>query len=175
MPAESEPALNGVRVLVVDDERDSRELVAAALTMRGAEVVSFGSAIEALEEIERQPFDVLVSDIGMPEMDGYWLIKKVRQLPQSAEENSSCGFDSLCRNRGSQTCARGWLPITHSEASRAHRIDLRRSQTCRAKRQADREVRQGTSSRTNQLRGDDHEREPKEKCGGEFARIHTGS
>jgi len=80
-PAESEPALNGVRVLVVDDERDSRELVAAALTMRGAEVVSFGSAIEALEEIERQPFDVLVSDIGMPEMDGYWLIKKVRQLP----------------------------------------------------------------------------------------------
>jgi signal transduction histidine kinase/CheY-like chemotaxis protein len=80
-PTESEPALNGVRVLVVDDERDSRELVAAALTMRGAEVASFGSAIEALEEIERQPFDVLVSDIGMPEMDGYWLINKVRQLP----------------------------------------------------------------------------------------------
>jgi PAS domain S-box-containing protein len=80
-PTESEPALNGVRVLVVDDERDSREFVAAALMMRGAEVVSLGSAIEALEEMERQPFDVLVSDIGMPEMDGYWLINKVRQLP----------------------------------------------------------------------------------------------
>ena len=68
-------------MLVVDDERDSRELVAAALMGRGAEVVSFESAIEALEEMERQPFDVLVSDIGMPEMDGYWLINKVRQLP----------------------------------------------------------------------------------------------
>jgi CheY-like chemotaxis protein len=68
-------------VLVVDDERDARELVAAALMMRGAEVVSFGSAIEALEEMERRPFDVLLSDIGMPEVDGYWLINKIRQLP----------------------------------------------------------------------------------------------
>jgi PAS domain S-box-containing protein len=76
-----QPSLNGLRVLVVDDERDSRELVAAALMVHGAEVVSFGSAIEALEEIERRTFDVLVSDIGMPEMDGYWLINKVRQLP----------------------------------------------------------------------------------------------
>src|SRR6185503_1444850 len=80
-PTDSSPSLDGLRVLVVDDERDSRELVAAALMMRGAEVVSFGSAIEALEEMGRQPFDVLVSDIGMPEMDGYWLINKVRQLP----------------------------------------------------------------------------------------------
>jgi len=78
---EPQPSLNGLRVLVVDDERDSRELVAVALTVRGAEVVSSGSAIEALEEVERRPFDVLVSDIGMPERDGYWLIKKVRQLP----------------------------------------------------------------------------------------------
>jgi PAS domain S-box-containing protein len=78
---ESEPALNDVRVLVVDDERDSRELLVAALMMCGAQVVSFGSAIEALEEMERRPFDVLLSDIGMPEMDGYWLINKIRQLP----------------------------------------------------------------------------------------------
>jgi CheY-like chemotaxis protein len=80
-PNESEPTLNGVRVLVVDDELDSRELVAAALMMRGAEVVSFGAALQALEEMERRPFDVLISDIGMPDMDGYWLINKVRQLP----------------------------------------------------------------------------------------------
>ena len=80
-PTESEPTLNGVRVLVVDDERDSREFVAAALMMHGAKVVPCGSAIEALEEMVRGPFDVLVSDLGMPEMDGYWLINKVRQLP----------------------------------------------------------------------------------------------
>lgn len=78
---ESEAVLNGVRVLVVDDERDSRELLTAALMMNGAEVVSLGSAIDALEEMERRPFDVLLSDIGMPEMDGYWLINKVRELP----------------------------------------------------------------------------------------------
>ena len=78
---DSSPSLDGVRVLVVDDERDSREFVAAALMERGAEVVSFGSAIEALAEMEQRPFDVLVSDIGMPQMDGYWLINKVRQLP----------------------------------------------------------------------------------------------
>ncbi len=50
------------------------------LTGCGAEVVSVGSADEALEEMERQRFDVLVSDIGMPQMDGYGLISKVRQL-----------------------------------------------------------------------------------------------
>jgi len=76
-----QPSLNGLRVLVVDDEPDSRELVAVALMVHGAEVVSFGSAVEALEEMKRRTFDVLVSDIGMPEMDGYWLINKVRQLP----------------------------------------------------------------------------------------------
>jgi PAS domain S-box-containing protein len=80
-PTELEPALNGVRVLIVDDERDSREFIEAALMMRGAEVAPCGSAIEALEEMVRRPFDVLVSDIGMPDMDGYWLINKVRQLP----------------------------------------------------------------------------------------------
>ncbi len=78
---ESEPSLDGLRVLVVDDERDAREFVAAALMVRGAEVVSLGSAVEALAEMERRPFDLLLSDIGMPEMDGYWLIDKVRRLP----------------------------------------------------------------------------------------------
>jgi PAS domain S-box-containing protein len=80
-PTDREATLNDLRVLVVDDEPDTRELVAAVLTGRGAEVVSVGSAGKALEEMERQQFDVLVSDIGMPEMDGYALISKVRQLP----------------------------------------------------------------------------------------------
>ena len=76
-----QPSLADLRVLVVDDEPDARELIAAVLIGRGAEVVSVESAGEALEEMERQRFDVLVSDIGMPLMDGYALIKKVRQLP----------------------------------------------------------------------------------------------
>jgi PAS domain S-box-containing protein len=77
-----QPSLDALRVLVVDDEPDSRELVEAVLKGRGAQVVSVGSAVEALAEMERQGFNVLLSDIGMPEMDGYALIKKVRQLPK---------------------------------------------------------------------------------------------
>jgi PAS domain S-box-containing protein len=76
-----EPSLADLRVLVVDDEPDARDLIAAVLMDRGAEVFSVGSAIEALEEMDRQRFDVLVSDIGMPGMDGYGLIEKIRQLP----------------------------------------------------------------------------------------------
>ena len=78
---EREPSLNGLRVLIVDDEPDARELVAAVLTGSGGEVISVGSAGEALAKMAQQQFDVLISDIGMPEMDGYALISKVRQLP----------------------------------------------------------------------------------------------
>lgn len=76
-----QPSLNELWVLVVDDEPDARDLVATVLMGCGAEVVAVGSALEALAAMERQQFNVLVSDIGMPEMDGYTLISKVRQLP----------------------------------------------------------------------------------------------
>jgi PAS domain S-box-containing protein len=75
------PSLKEVCVLVVDDEADARELVAMVLAVHGAEVVCVGSAVEALAEMERRRFDVLVSDIGMPGMDGYALIRKIRRLP----------------------------------------------------------------------------------------------
>jgi len=75
------PSLDDLQVLVVDDEPDARELIVVVLEGRGAEVVAVESAVEALEGLERQRFDVLVSDIGMPEVDGYALIEKVRQLP----------------------------------------------------------------------------------------------
>jgi PAS domain S-box-containing protein len=73
-------SLNGLRVLVVDDEPDTRELVAALLTTCGAEVVSVSSATEALNQMGRQRFDLLISDIGMPEMNGYDLISRIREL-----------------------------------------------------------------------------------------------
>jgi PAS domain S-box-containing protein len=79
-PTTAQHSLGGLRLLVVDDERDTRELVAAVLTTSGAEVVSVGSATEALDQIERQRFDLLISDIGMPEMNGYELISRIRQL-----------------------------------------------------------------------------------------------
>jgi PAS domain S-box-containing protein len=75
-------SLNGLRILIVDDEPDSRDLVAAILVRVGAEVVCAASANEALDQMERQRFDVLISDIGMPGMNGYELISRVRQLTQ---------------------------------------------------------------------------------------------
>jgi CheY-like chemotaxis protein len=80
-PTKPGPSLEGIQILVVDDERDSRELVAAVLMLSGAEVVSVASAHEALKELALRRFDVLVSDIAMAEMDGYALISQVRQLP----------------------------------------------------------------------------------------------
>lgn len=77
-----QPSLNELRVLVVEDETDARELIEFTLTERGAEVIAVGSTAEALAEMERGRFDVLVFDIGMPLVDGYALIEKVRQLPE---------------------------------------------------------------------------------------------
>ncbi|HEU4370669.1 MAG TPA: chemotaxis protein CheB [Methylomirabilota bacterium] len=79
--ARGQPALlNGVRVLVVDDEADTRELLRTILAQCGAEVTGAANAREALEALEQAPFDVLVSDIRMPEEDGYDLLRKVRAL-----------------------------------------------------------------------------------------------
>jgi CheY-like chemotaxis protein len=74
------PSLDGVRVLVVDNEADARGLIGAILGNCGAEVIAVDSAAEAITEIQRHRPDVLVSDIAMPGEDGYSLIRKVRRL-----------------------------------------------------------------------------------------------
>lgn len=72
------PSLTGLRVLVVDDEPDTRELLRKVLEGCGSEVTTAGSAAEALAAFAESKPDVLISDIGMPEEDGYELIGKVR-------------------------------------------------------------------------------------------------
>jgi PAS domain S-box-containing protein len=79
-PQSEQITLPGVRILVVDDEEDSRELIHEVLTRYEAEVVCAASAKEALEVLERQTPDVIISDIGMPEKDGYQLIREIRKL-----------------------------------------------------------------------------------------------
>jgi CheY-like chemotaxis protein len=73
-------ALGGVRVLVVDDQPDARELLEMVLVGAGAEVSTAASASEALEMLRREGADVLVSDVGMPVEDGYTLVGRVRAL-----------------------------------------------------------------------------------------------
>jgi CheY-like chemotaxis protein len=79
-PPAAAPPLAGLRVLAVDDDPDTLDLVAELLSLRGAEVVPAASAAAALAALQRFAPDVLVSDIGMPDRDGYDLIRDVRGL-----------------------------------------------------------------------------------------------
>lgn len=81
--AENRTPLHDVRVLVVDDEPESREVVAAVLTLHGAEVTLAGSAEEALRLLGRTQPHVIVSDISMPDKDGYSLLQAIRALTQA--------------------------------------------------------------------------------------------
>jgi PAS domain S-box-containing protein len=76
--APAEPSLQGVRVLVVDDDADVRGMMETVLSERGAQVTSAASAGEALDSVTRETPDVLVSDLAMPEMDGYALLRELR-------------------------------------------------------------------------------------------------
>jgi len=80
VPTLSPGILNGLRVLVVDDEADARELLTTILGQYGAEVTAVARASEVLETLQRLKPNVIVSDIGMPGEDGYALIRKVRLL-----------------------------------------------------------------------------------------------
>jgi CheY-like chemotaxis protein len=73
--------LAGVRVLVVDDDQDTRELLSEALGASGAYVTTADSAHHGFEELMKSPADVLISDIGMPGEDGLSFIRRVRSMP----------------------------------------------------------------------------------------------
>ena len=74
-------ALNKKFILVVDDSTETTEMLGKLLQLEGAFVESARSGAEALEIAQRKTFDLVVSDISMPEMDGYQLLKKLRELP----------------------------------------------------------------------------------------------
>jgi PAS domain S-box-containing protein len=74
------PNLNGVKVLLVDDERDTRELIAFILEQSGAIVSQAASAVEALQALPQFQPNLLLSDIGMPQIDGYMLMRQIRAM-----------------------------------------------------------------------------------------------
>jgi PAS domain S-box-containing protein len=73
--------LDGIRVLVVDDRADERDLLETILVSRGATVDVADSAASALQLLRRRPPTVLVSDIAMPDQDGYALLRRIRAMP----------------------------------------------------------------------------------------------
>ncbi len=87
-PFNCPPELDGLRLLVVDDEEDTRTLLKTVLETCGAQVTTASSAREAIAALKESRPDVLISDLGMPEEDGYALIKKVRALSQEDGGNT---------------------------------------------------------------------------------------
>jgi CheY-like chemotaxis protein len=79
--------ITGLKILVVDDEPDTREFLQTALEQYGATVTTAASAREALEQVSKCKPDVLLSDIGMPDEDGYSLIRQIRALPSEQGGN----------------------------------------------------------------------------------------
>ncbi|MEI1376393.1 response regulator [Nostoc sp. UHCC 0926] len=107
------PNLSGVRVLVVEDEADSKEFIALALEQAGASVITAPTADEAFTLLTQSQIDILLSDIGMADMDGYMLVRQIRALsPEqggnvpaialtayAGDFNQQQAFRCICRNR----------------------------------------------------------------------------
>ena len=98
------PSLTGIHVLIVDDEPDAREVMTSTLESSGATVRTAPSASDALQLLDQEHFDVLLSDIAMPEKDGYELIRDIRRRAEAryadipaAAVTASAGDDERAR------------------------------------------------------------------------------
>lgn len=79
----TDKSLNGIHVLVIEDDDDNRTMLTFTLELYGAEVTAASSASDALDCLSHHHPDLLISDIGMPEMNGYTLIQHIRDIPQA--------------------------------------------------------------------------------------------
>ena len=91
------PRLDGIRVLVVDDDANTRDLLTEALGTTGARVTAADSAPHALEQLSVAGADVIVSDIAMPGEDGFWLMERIRALPGDLGRTPAIALTALAR------------------------------------------------------------------------------
>ena len=112
LPDSHLPDLNGLTILVVDDDADARELMCRLLTEHGAVVTLADSAPAALRLLRQNPPSVLVSDIGMPGEDGYELIRKVRLLPlNEGGKTPAVALTAFARSEDRQQALRAGFQI----------------------------------------------------------------
>lgn len=102
------PALAKLRILIVDDNADDRELLALMIEQEGGEAILATSASEALDWMQRTKINVLISDICMPGEDGYSLIRKIRALPTSHQVPAIAFSSSLSETYREQALAAGF-------------------------------------------------------------------
>ena len=111
-PADSTDRLDGLRILVVDDEADTRDLLKQGLEYCGARVTVAESAAEAIDLMKMSVPDVLISDIGMPGTDGYDFIRQVRKLSRSKAAESQRSHSRP--TRVSKIVCRLFAPVRHA-------------------------------------------------------------
>ena len=95
-------SLKGISVLVVDDDHDSREVVAAHLESHQATVITAASAPEALDVLQRRPIDVLIADLAMPGEDGFSLLRRLRALSSQASMVPAAALTAYVREEDRQ-------------------------------------------------------------------------
>ena len=89
--------LDGLRILIVEDEPDAREVLQLLLEESGAIVMAAENAFQALRLLDTEVFDVIVSDLGMPKMDGYQLIRRVRDRDDSSRRTPAIALTAYSR------------------------------------------------------------------------------
>ena len=118
------PQLHGVRILAVDDDRDALALVREILEATGATVTTADSAQQALDLLERMTPDVLLADLGMPQMSGFDLIDRVRRSERPGSQGDpGRRAHRVCALRGSDQGAAQRLSAAPGEAGRSRRAD----------------------------------------------------
>jgi PAS domain S-box-containing protein len=83
---DTQPSLDALHILIVDDETDALDLISVELAQHGAKVTAVTTAEDALKALEQHRFDLLISDIGMAKMDGYELIRRIRKQEKGQDK-----------------------------------------------------------------------------------------
>lgn len=91
------PNLEGLHILIVDDEMDALDLISVELAQHGAEVKGVTNAEDALAAMQENKFDLLISDIGMPKMDGYELIRRIRKQEEKGTRIPAVALTAYAR------------------------------------------------------------------------------
>jgi PAS domain S-box-containing protein len=117
------PSLQGIRVLVVDDDLDNRELITIMLKQYQAEVISVASAMEVSSVLKSFKPNILVSDIGMPDIDGYTLLRSIRCLPpEQGGQIPAIAVTAYARPEDSQQALASGFQLHLSKPIDAHEL-----------------------------------------------------
>ncbi len=126
-------SLAGIHVLMIDDEADAREVIAETLKRAHARVTMAGSVKEALEAFMRETPDIVVSDIAMPERDGYDLIRTLRELPPlQGGDVPAIALTAYAREEDRLAGAVGGISDSSAQTGRAGGVDLERGRIWRS-------------------------------------------